>query len=36
MDVSATMDEPDFAVRTDDAIFHIAGARSEKRVVDGG
>ena len=35
IDVAARMDEPDFAVRTDDAIFHIVDALSEERIVDG-
>jgi len=29
------MDEPDFAVRTDDTTFHVVGVFSEERVVDG-
>src|SRR5262249_30845099 len=36
MDVSASIDKPDFAVRTDDTIFHIVGTSSELRVVEGG
>src|SRR5262245_22837267 len=35
MDVSSRMDEPNFAARTDDAIFHIEDALSKERIVEG-
>ena len=36
MDVAARMDKSDFAVRTDDTIFHIVGKLSDKRIIDDG
>jgi hypothetical protein len=32
--VAASMDKPDFAVRTDDATFHIVDVVSKQRIVD--